>query len=135
MWIHRLVSTFIIHICHENNKWIFQGNAAITKCSPPESPNKERWETHKDNTNATYENTDAQTKKNSNSGPALTRSVGKPLWWLNQFYSRYSLDEKKTLPTDTMEESTDNTLASVGQSSPLDALFEENKWQTACPVL
>ena len=45
----------------------------------PRHQMKERWETNNDKTNATYETTDAQTKKNCNRGTALEQSVEKIL--------------------------------------------------------
>ena len=59
--------------------------------------NKGRRGTNKDNTNATYETTDAQTKKNYNKGTVFVRSEGKLIGGgvrlgmgrgLNKFYSR-----------------------------------------------
>ena len=45
----------------------------------PRHERKEREETNEDTTNATYEITDAQTKKNCHGGLALEGSVGKLL--------------------------------------------------------
>ena len=53
----------------------------------PRHQMKERWGSNKDNTNATYETTDAQTKKNCNPRTVLEGSVGKLVWGLNQLYS------------------------------------------------
>ena len=45
----------------------YPGKATITKDTPPKAPKE--GETNKDNINATYEITDAQTKKNCNREP------------------------------------------------------------------
>ena len=59
------------YICNYSRK------AAITMHNFPRTPRKERGEIYKDNTNATYKTTDAQTKRNCNRRTALELSVGK----------------------------------------------------------
>ena len=73
---------------------MYIGNATTTKHShprthPPTTPRprnqmKERRWPDNDQTNDTYETTDAQTKKNCNRGIALERPVEKLLKGLNQ---------------------------------------------------
>ena len=52
---------------------------------------KESWEINNDKTNATYETSDAQRKKNCNRGTALEQLVGKLLGSLNHFFTRANL--------------------------------------------
>ena len=60
------------HICENTQKLPQSRNTAF-----PRHQKMERLGTNKDNTNATYEATDAQIKKNCNRITALERSVGK----------------------------------------------------------
>ena len=50
-------------------------NTTVTKQILPKAPKKDRWGTYDEETNITYNNIDARTKKNSNKRTALERSV------------------------------------------------------------
>ena len=55
-------------------EYSYQGNATITKQSPPEIPKQKRYGTNQENKDPTHETTDEQTKNNCNRRTALERN-------------------------------------------------------------